>query len=96
MIDDDNDFYAYGYAFYKSCGCDFKDQLYTANDYQLKQWCLGFLACMAEIDEFPSFKDALLGFNVDCRKLSKLCDLAEQAINESTTWLRLPSCPIRP
>ena len=87
-------FYEYGWAFYKSCGTAFKDEFYMAGDEHLKQWCLGFLAGMAEYPDFGSFRRALLGLNVDCRKVASLCALAKQAISESEEWLRLPSCPI--
>lgn len=84
-------YYGYGWAFYKSCGIAFKDELYrTGNETELKQWCLGFLAAMAEYPEFPDLKRALLGSNVDTHKISELCKLANDAIAESTDFVRLP------
>lgn len=88
-------FYGYGWAFYKSCGTAFKDELYNASNDDLKNWCLGFLAAMTEYPEFRSFKRALLGLNVDCTEVEKLCTLAEKAISESTEFIRLPPVPIR-
>ena len=94
MNNDIKDYYGFGWAFYKSSGTAFKDEVHTGNSEELKQWCLGFLAGMAEYPEFPSFKKALIGLNVDCRIINNLCKLADEAINESNEFIRLPSVPI--
>ena len=91
---DNNDigFYGFGWAFYKSCGDAFNDQLDHATDDDIKEWLKGFLAAFADYEiENNSVTATLKEFGFDDAKAHKFVLLAQQMINESDEWIRLPS-----
>ena len=91
----DNDeigYYGFGWAYYKSCGNAFNDQLDHASDNDIKEWLKGFLAAFADYEiENISVTETLKEFGFDDTKAAKFVLLAHQMINEVDEWIRLPA-----